>query len=117
MNEITKTDVVANGRVIVDRLLEEYAYSAAQLLHRERAQIHAVHRYRTAVGIIETAQQLHQRTLPRPVSADNRDQPAGPNREIEIVQREFPIAGITKRHALKADARPKARGHRSRLFR
>ena len=71
-------------------------------------------RMRPDVGSYSLHEQLHERRLAGAVLADDGDDRAGRQREVDVVEHEALGAGIGERHVLEADAVGEARRRRLR---
>ena len=109
--------VLANGKLVARKILEQHADAAAPRLRIELAQIGAAHANGPMRGIVETQQQLDQRALAGAVLADQGDQLAAANVQAEILHRGFGAARIGKRHIVELDAGLERFRHLARPFR
>jgi hypothetical protein len=69
----------------------------------EGAEIDAIDLDRALLGIVEAAEQLEQRALPRPVGADDGGDAAGGDLEIEAAERAPLHTRITEGDVAEAD--------------
>ena len=77
-------DVLADRQLVARVVLEQHADAAAQRLGIELAQIDAADPHRRRGRIVEAQQQLDERALAGAVLADQRDQLAAANVQVQV---------------------------------
>src|ERR1041385_5761035 len=102
--QISHPDVVADRRVVLNRLLEKHRDPSAQFLDGKITQIGSVQGHSAALGIVKTAQQLDQRALARTVCSYDCQHAACGDGQIEVLQRDLARTGIPERDVVKTDA-------------
>src|SRR5262249_38705381 len=95
-------EVLPHGPPEQERLLRDDAALASQILARQLAYVPAIERDSARVGVIKTANQVHQRRFARTAPPDDADHLPRPDVQVEILEYRM-IAVITERDALKAD--------------
>ena len=96
-------DVVGDGAVEDECLLEDGGDVAPQVGECEVAQVDVVEGDRPGVGVVGAQQQLGERGLARAAGADDGDLGAGGDLEVDVVQRGAVGAGVAELDAGDAD--------------
>src|ERR1017187_7814109 len=104
----TVADVIDERAAEEKRLLHEYTHLAAERFDTHVADIDVIDEDRALVDVVEAAEQIHRRCLPRTAGTDQRDHLAGLDPEIDVL--EHTAAGlIAELHVAKFDTAPERR--------
>src|SRR5215211_1609040 len=89
-------DVLTNGAVEDERLLQQYSDVLTQRVEAQLAKVVAVESDNASIWIIEAQEQLRERRFSRTARADERENLAGPDLEGEIQERRALSTRINK---------------------
>ena len=94
-------DVVEEGVVKEDRLLIHVAHQPAQIGERRLADVHAVDGDGAPLHVVESRQEVDERTLPRAGLPDERHRPSLLDRQVDAPQ--HPLLSVAEPHVTVRD--------------
>src|SRR5439155_1016746 len=110
-------DVLLHHEVVAHDVLDDRPDVGAQAAQVVVPQVDAVEQDAALVRVVQPGQELHQRRLPRPVLAYQRDALAALEREGQVPHRPAVRSRIAEPHVLKLEApaeRPTRKSDRSK---
>src|SRR5260370_25093664 len=112
--DLAHADVFPEDEVVADEILEDDSDILAKTVEVIVAQVDAVEQDAALVGIVEPREQLHERSLPRPIFSDQCDAFVRLEREREMPHRPPLRAGIAETDVGKLEYLPDRTRYRSR---
>ena len=109
-------DVLGDGAVEDQGLLQHRADVATEIGERQLAQVDPVERDAAPVGVVAAQEELRERRLPRAARPDDRDLPAGCEAQVDPAQRGLFGAVVGEPDLVEAD-RPDGPAEHVRLLR
>jgi len=98
-----ETDVVADGEVVVDEVLEDRREAAAPAADRVLGKVAPVDGDPPALRLVEPREELDERRLAGAVQPDDRERASGLDRQVELAQHGGATVAVGEAHALEAD--------------
>ncbi len=111
---IADADGMARLKLEAEEILERAGEALAPVVGGNARQIHAVDQDAALRRLIQATQQFHQRALAGAVLADDRNDGAGVQLEVDVVEHFASGARIRERHVVETNAAAQPFRHRAR---